>query len=95
MGDGEVKRKDGHRITKNQEIVFIEDSFLVFGKMIETEETLVLVYLFQAHFSRTAPEPSLIELEADRESPAEDIPHPDMLQRFITFPKIGPGLFLF
>jgi hypothetical protein len=95
MGDSEVGREYRHRIAEDQVIFPIEDSFLVFGKMIQAEKTWLLVSLLPAHFSRAALDPFWIVLEANREPLAGDIPHPDILQRFVTFPEIEPFLFLF
>jgi hypothetical protein len=39
MRDGEVRREDRHGITKDQVFASVEDSFLAFRELIQTEET--------------------------------------------------------
>jgi hypothetical protein len=67
---------------------------LTFREMIQAEETSRLLCIFSVHNGRTALDPSGIVLETDGKSVAADIPLLDVLQQFVAFPKILPGLFL-
>ena len=95
MGDGEVRRENRHGIAEDQVFASVEDPFLVFRKMIQAEETWLLVYHFFTHVGEAALDSSGIVLEADRKSPTGDIPLFDVLKQFVAFPKIEPRLFLF
>jgi len=68
MGDGEVRRKNRHRIAKDQVIAPVEDPSLSFGEMIHAKETLPLPYIFFTQNGRAAFDSVGIVLEADRES---------------------------
>jgi hypothetical protein len=84
VGDGKVRRKNRHGIAENQVFVPVEDSFLIFGEMVEAEETGPSVSSRSAHLCRTAPDSSGVVLEADREPSAEKGSLPDGLKRFIA-----------
>ena len=94
MRDGEVRRENRHGIAEDQETVSAEDPLLVAREMSQAEETGSLLCVLFGHSRRAALDPSGIVLEADRKSPAGQIPFPDLLERFIAFAKILPGLSL-
>jgi hypothetical protein len=94
MGDGEVRRENRHGIAEDQVFVSVEDSFLVFREMIQTEKTSPPGCIFFCHTGQAALDSSGIVLEADGKSPAGEIPLSDVLKQFVTFPKIQPRLFL-
>ena len=55
MGDGEVRRKNRHRIAKDQVIASVLDSFLAFREMIETEEALLPANTLLARTGQAVP----------------------------------------
>ena len=70
MGNSELKRENRHGIAENQVIVSVEDPFLTFREMIQTEETLSLLSISFDPNSHTTCDPFGIVLEADGKSPA-------------------------
>ena len=79
MGNGEVKRKDRHGITKDQVFASIEDPLLSFGEVIQTEETWALVCSFFANVCQAALDPPGIVLKADGKSSTTDLPLPNIV----------------
>jgi len=95
MGNGEVRRENGHGIAEDQVFASVEDPFLAFREMLYAKETWPLVYVFSGHIGRTALDSSGIVLKSDGKSPAGDIPLLDIVKSSTAFPEILPGFFLF
>jgi hypothetical protein len=68
MGDGEVRRKNRHRISEDQVVVLVEDPSLVFGEMVQAKETLSLLSVDFGYLSGTTLDSAGIMLEADGKS---------------------------
>ncbi len=68
MGDGEVRRKNRHRIAEYQVIVTVEDPFLAFREMIQAKETLSSPFIDIPYFGCTTFYSAGIILKADWES---------------------------
>ena len=80
MGDGEVRREDGHGIAEDQVVAPVEDSFLGFRETIETEETSSVFCVSFVHASCAALDSTGIVLEANGKPFAGDIPLPDVFE---------------
>jgi hypothetical protein len=85
MGDGKVRGKNRHGIAEDQVFAPVEDSFLIFGEMVQAEETLPPVSSCSAYLCRTALDSSGIVLEADGKPSTVEASLPDVLKRFIAF----------
>jgi hypothetical protein len=94
VGDGEVGRENRHGIAKNEVITPIENSFLAFREMIRAEETFPFVPASLTDPGQAAFDSSGVMLEAHGKSSAVQIALPDLLKRFVAFPKIEPRPFL-
>jgi len=70
MGNSELERENRHGIAENQVTVSIEDSFLTFREMIQTEETRSLLSISFDPNSHTTCDPFGIVLQADGKSSA-------------------------
>ena len=95
MGDREVRREDRHGIAEDQIFVSEENPSLAFREMNRAEETAPLVFISFVHLGQAALDSSGIELKADGKPPTRESSLPDVLKRFVAFPKIEPRLFLF
>jgi len=85
MGEGEVRGENGHGITEDQVFAPVQDSFLSFGEVTRTEETLPSVSFCSAHLRCTAPDSSGVVLEANGKPSTAEASLPDVLKRFIAF----------
>jgi hypothetical protein len=94
MGDGEVRRENGHGIAEDQVFASVKDPFLPHGELIQAKEALQPLSIPEIHIGRTALHPSGIILETDGKPPAGKVPLPDLLQRIAAFPKIQPASLL-
>jgi hypothetical protein len=65
MGDGEVRREDRHWITEDEVFASVEDPFLYFRELIQTEKTWALVCVSFANVGQAALDPPGIVLETD------------------------------
>jgi len=90
MREGEMRRENRHRVAEDQEIVLIEDSFLRWRELIQTEKTGFHASIFVIHISRTAPQPSRIILKPNGKAIAAQMALLNLLEPFITFLKLWP-----
>lgn len=82
VGNGEVKTQDGHGVTEDEVFSPVEDPFLIFGEMRETEEASLAFGMTVVYVCRAALHSRGVILEADGK----------LMTRYIPFPAIAEGL---
>ena len=90
VGNGEMGRKDGHRIAEDQVVLPVEDAFLFFGQVGRAKKTGPLSHALFAHVGKGALDPSRIVLDKDGKSAALQLPLPHVVERVIAGARRRP-----
>jgi hypothetical protein len=92
--NSEVFGEDGSRIAQDQKLIFVHNSLLKIGKVLDAQETLSLANRLSVDLRSGADDASRIELEPNGKSSAMDFPQTDRCQRSVPSPQLWPRQFL-
>ena len=86
--------KNRHGVAEHKEFILVEDSFLVFRQIVETEKTWPFVDVFISHICQGTFDSSGIVLNVDGKCVANNFPCHDIFQGLVALRQIRPRFFL-